>query len=71
MGCACGNKNRQLFEVVADGGNGDVLHPGAAKATADAVARRHPGSIVREKGTAQPKTFTPPGANQAANQATR
>ncbi|MFC5076128.1 hypothetical protein ACFPN0_32130 [Kitasatospora cinereorecta] len=49
MACACKGK-RQQWEVVADGGKGEVVWgPSASQATAKAVAKRHTGSIVREK----------------------
>lgn len=56
MGCAC-NKNRQKYEVVADGGAGKVLFTSGVESTARTVSGRYPGSIVRE----QQKTA--PGAN--------
>ncbi|MFE4796228.1 hypothetical protein ACFRFL_14195 [Streptomyces sp. NPDC056708] len=47
MACAC-QKKRQQWEVVADGGSGKVMYSGT-KATATAVAKRYPNSVVREK----------------------
>lgn len=59
MGCAC-NQKRQQFEVVGQGGAGKVLFSSGSKATADAVAKRYPGSTVRTKGEAPAaKPFVP------------
>lgn len=57
MACSC-SKQRQQWEVVADDGKGKVLYSSPSKATSDAVSRRYPGSIVREKpkGEAAVKT---------------
>lgn len=48
MACGC-NKNKRQFEVVADGGNGKVVFTASVRSTADTVAKRYPGSIVREQ----------------------
>ncbi|MEV0536340.1 hypothetical protein [Kitasatospora sp. NPDC050463] len=53
MGCAC-DKGREQWEVVANDGDGAVLFKTSSKPTADTVATRYPGSIVRpEEGTAK------------------
>ncbi|WP_228980139.1 hypothetical protein [Streptomyces sp. DH12] len=48
MPCAC-QKNREQYEVVLDSGNGRVVYASTSKMTADSVAARYPGSIVRTK----------------------
>jgi hypothetical protein len=50
MGCSC-NKGRTTFEVVADGGSGNVLYTSTSKVAADAIAARpgNEGAVVREK----------------------
>lgn len=55
MACSCGQK-RQQFEVVAE--NGKVVFTGS-KATAQAVAKRYEGAVVRENGTQQAPVVTP------------
>lgn len=50
MPCSC-NKSARKYEVVAEGGNGKVLFTNSIKSTCDAVAKRYPGSIVRENPT--------------------
>ena len=47
MGCSC-NKKREQFEVVTP--NGKVVFTSASRPTADAVAKRYPGSSVRPTG---------------------
>ncbi|MFF2964236.1 hypothetical protein ACFVT1_36335 [Streptomyces sp. NPDC057963] len=49
MACSC-QKNRQQYEVVAAGGK--VVFTTGSKPTADSVAKRYPGSEVREKAKA-------------------
>lgn len=49
MACAC-QKNRKQYEVVSEAGK--VVYSGTSEPTARAVAKRYPGSKVREK----PKT---------------
>ncbi|TFV33202.1 hypothetical protein E4K10_30495 [Streptomyces sp. T1317-0309] len=51
MGCNCGNKNRQTFEVVTNGGSGRVVFSSASKPTAITVSGRYAGSVVRDKAT--------------------
>ncbi|MFE0545187.1 hypothetical protein [Streptomyces sp. NPDC058891] len=51
MGCACGNKNRQTFEVVTNGGSGRVVFSSTSKPTATTVSGRYAGSVVRDKAT--------------------
>ncbi|WP_284576806.1 hypothetical protein [Streptomyces sp. 2P-4] len=46
MGCAC-NKNKRQYEVVAE--NGKVVFTSGIEATANTVAKRYPGSTVREQ----------------------
>ena len=58
MGCSC-NKGRKQFEVVTDGGSGKVVFTSASKPTADTVAKRNPGSMVREKGADVPAATVP------------
>ncbi|MFD3848177.1 hypothetical protein ACFWVB_20090 [Streptomyces microflavus] len=53
MPCApCNKRKNQQFEVVGQDGTGKVLFTSGSKATADAVAKRYPGSSVRTKGEA-------------------
>ncbi|MFI0934586.1 hypothetical protein ACH4RG_23050 [Streptomyces sp. NPDC021019] len=56
MGCAC-NQRKKKFEVVLDGGKVVFEHP--IKSTADTVARRYPGSTVREQAPATVTARTP------------
>jgi len=49
MPCACQSK-RQQFEVVTEAGK--VVFTSSSKPTADTVAKRYPGSSVREKAKA-------------------
>lgn len=56
MGCACNKGKTTQHEVVADGGTGKVLFTSTNSPTAEAVSKRYPGSIVREKGTTTPAT---------------
>lgn len=59
MPCSCQqNRNRTQYEVVTDGGDGRVVFTTGSKPTADTVAQRYTGSIVREKGSATPKPTT-------------
>ncbi|MFE4329631.1 hypothetical protein ACFRQM_09265 [Streptomyces sp. NPDC056831] len=46
MACAC-QKNRKQFEVVTEAGK--VVFTSTIRSTADNVAKRYPGSTVREK----------------------
>jgi hypothetical protein len=50
VACSCA-KNRKQFEVVVpqDGGKERVVFTASVKTTADTVAKRYPGSSVREK----------------------
>lgn len=50
MGCNCGNKNKQQWEVVTAAGK--VVYTSVSKPTATTVSGRYPESTVREKGTA-------------------
>lgn len=61
MGCAC-NKGKKKFEVVTEGGKGKTVFDTSVRSTADTVAKRYPGSIVREQAPAQPNR---PAAAQA------
>lgn len=49
MPCACKNKGAK-FEVIAS--NGRSVYQSSSKPSADAVAKRYPGSEVREIGAA-------------------
>lgn len=67
MGCACGGKNRQTFEVVTEGGAGRTVFTTHMEATAKGVAARYPGSVARNKATGEvvytaPAAKTTPGA---------
>ncbi|MFD4855145.1 hypothetical protein [Streptomyces atratus] len=46
MACSC-QKNRKQYEVVT--AEGKVVFPTSSESTAKAVAKRYPGSTVREK----------------------
>ncbi|MCM1964844.1 hypothetical protein [Streptomyces sp. G1] len=48
MACACGNKNKGKFQVIAS--NGKTVFTSGSKDTADGVAKRYPGSKVEEVG---------------------
>lgn len=53
MACACGKKNSSStlsYTVIAPGGT--LYGPYRARSEADAVAGRHPGSVVRSSGDA-------------------
>ncbi|WP_331723340.1 hypothetical protein [Streptomyces atratus] len=50
MACSC-QKNRKQYEVVA-AGTGKVVFTTGSKPTAESVAKRYPGSEVREKAKA-------------------
>lgn len=57
MGCACGNKNKTTYKVTTP--EGKVVYSSSSKPTADAVAKRYPGSTVIEVlpgGTSAPTT---------------
>ncbi|MBT2490638.1 hypothetical protein J7E96_19385 [Streptomyces sp. ISL-96] len=51
MPCSCTNKNRQQWEVVVPGQARPVF-TSASKPTAQTVAKRYPGSEVRETAPA-------------------
>ncbi|MFZ4266612.1 hypothetical protein [Streptomyces arboris] len=52
MACSC-QKNRKQYEVVAEGGK--VVFTSGNEATTRNVAKRYPGSEVREKPKENPK----------------
>lgn len=54
MACAC-NKNREKYEVGADGSTGKVLFGPSTEATRKAVRMRYPGSTARKKVPAPSK----------------
>ncbi|MEV3895311.1 hypothetical protein [Streptomyces anulatus] len=56
MGCAC-NKRKKKFEVVLEGGK--VVFTHSIESTANTVAKRYPGSTVREQPPATVTAKTP------------
>ena len=54
LGCNCGSKGRDNFQVVlTTEGTEKVVFQSTAKATADSVSQRYPGSVVRHIPAAQ------------------
>ncbi|MBA9005954.1 hypothetical protein [Thermomonospora cellulosilytica] len=52
MACSCSQRNRTQYEVVTPDGAVKLTSP--SKPAADAVAKRYPGAVVREKGKTTP-----------------
>lgn len=46
MPCNCGSKNKAKYEVVHDG---QVVYSSTYRSASEAVQKKYPGSVVREK----------------------